>query len=178
MGQYYVAIILDCHGRFISAWLNPHDYDYGAKLTEHSSVNSAFVAAVSQQICPEGALYRSAVVWAGDYAPVEEELEVTLYDSIDLAPNQGKGIAASAAAAARYPYLVNWTKRLYVDKRKETTFNPLPLLTAEGNGLGGGDYKGSAMNLVGTWARDELSLESVVPPEAKELVCGFKLDFE
>ena len=32
--------------------------------------------------------------------------------------------------------------------------HPLPLLTADGNGRGGGDYSGLDMNLVGSWARD------------------------
>ena len=32
--------------------------------------------------------------------------------------------------------------------------HPLPLLTAEGNGRGGGDYWGSNQRFVGTWARD------------------------
>lgn len=182
MGQYYVAIIMDAAGRFIRAWFNPHNYEYGAKLTEHSSVKSAFVAAVSQQICPTGALYRCAVAWAGDYAPMEEGMDVNLYDSIDLVPNQKKGISATAtaptASTAAYPFLVNWSKLLYVDTRKESNFSPLPLLTAEGNGLGGGDYRGSSMELVGTWARDELSFESAVPPDFTEIVCGFKMDDE
>jgi hypothetical protein len=177
MGQYYVAIIMDASGRFIRAWLNPHNFNYGAKLTEHSSVKSAFVAAVSQQISPEGMLYRSAVVWAGDYAPIEEGMEVNLYDAIDLAPNQKKGLSLTAGGEmSKYPYLVNWSKRLYVDMRKEEFEHPLPLLTAEGNGRGGGDYGGTSMDLIGTWARDELSFESAVPPEAQELVCGFKMD--
>ena len=180
MGQYYVAIIMDAAGRFIRAWFNPHNYEYGAKLTEHCGVKSAFVAAVSQQICPTGALYRSAVAWAGDYAPMEEGMDVNLYDSIDLVPNQKKGIApaAAAATASAYPFLVNWSKQLYVDTRKESNFSPLPLLTAEGNGLGGGDYNGTSMDLIGTWARDELSFESAPPSElqTQELVCGFKLD--
>ena len=166
---------MDASGRFIRAWLNPHNFNYGAKLVEHCDVKSAFVAAVSQQISPEGMLYRSAVVWAGDYAPIEEGLEVNLYDAIDLAPNQKKGLGPAAAEMSKYPYLVNWTKRVYVDTRKETEFSPLPLLTAEGNGRGGGDYEGTSMELVGSWARDELSVESAAPQEAVELVCGFQL---
>jgi hypothetical protein len=181
MGQYYVAIIMDAGGKFIRAWFNPHNYEYGAKLTEHSGVKSAFVAAVAQQICPEGMLYRSAVVWAGDYADKEEGLDVTLYDSIDLVPNQKKGLGSGhylrAVDMSVYPYLVNWTKRLYVDARKETHEHPLPLLTVEGNGRGGGDYRGTSMELVGTWARDELSFESTAP-EFAELVCGFKMNYE
>lgn len=39
------------------------------------------------------------------------------------------------------------------------TVHPLPLLTAEGNGRGGGDYheQNPDIELVGTWARDSIS---------------------
>ena len=53
------------------------------------------------------------------------------------------------------------------------TIHPLPLLTAEGNGRGGGDYYGSDMELVGTWARDVISVERQVPEGYSELVCNF-----
>lgn len=43
----------------------------------------------------------------------------------------------------------------YVDGHR---VHPLPLLTAEGNGRGGGDYTGLSMNLVGTWARDNITV--------------------
>lgn len=39
--------------------------------------------------------------------------------------------------------------------------HPLPLLTATSNGLGGGDYDGTNMNYVGSWAGDRLSSKIV-----------------
>lgn len=56
-------------------------------------------------------------------------------------------------------FLVNVTKKEYVDLWEAPcvdgyTIHPLPLLTAEGNGRGGGDYSGLNMDMVGTWARD------------------------
>jgi hypothetical protein len=46
---------------------------------------------------------------------------------------------------------------------KGTKIHPLPLLTCEGNGLGGGDFRGNERGIVGTWARDLISIESECP---------------
>lgn len=56
-------------------------------------------------------------------------------------------------------YIVNESKKEYVDlwrlpQCNGWTIHPLPLLTSEGNGRGGGDYEGLGMKYVGTWARD------------------------
>lgn len=82
-----------------------------------------------------------------------------------------------------YPWLVNHDKGLVVDKRKVPKdsggwrIHPLPLLTVEGNGRGGGDFRedreGNQGNfkLIGSWARDRISLSKTLPK-------GFtKLDF-
>ena len=43
-------------------------------------------------------------------------------------------------------------------------YHPLPLLTCEGNSRGGGDYRGQdRQNLLGSWARDSLSIEAMRP---------------
>jgi hypothetical protein len=52
--------------------------------------------------------------------------------------------------------------------------DPMPLLCAEGNGRGGGDYHGSAMKLIGSWARDLISVESEIPNGYTELVPSFR----
>lgn len=41
--------------------------------------------------------------------------------------------------------------------------DPLPILTALGNGMGGGDYVGTNESYVGTWAWDLLSVEDEAP---------------
>jgi hypothetical protein len=61
-------------------------------------------------------------------------------------------------------YLVNHTKKEFVDKNKLKTdggwvIHPLPLLTCSGNGRGGGDYGGTDENYVGSWAGDVISVE-------------------
>lgn len=74
-------------------------------------------------------------------------------------------------------YLVNHDKKEFVDKTKTPRdddgwrIHPLPLLTCEGNGRGGGDYRGES-ELVGRWARDVISVESTksaIPKDYTEL---------
>ena len=76
----------------------------------------------------------------------------------------------------RCKYLVNHDKKEFVDKSKTPRgtanwmggdgwrIHPLPLLTCEGNGRGGGDFHEDENNgdlgLIGSWARNVISLES------------------
>jgi hypothetical protein len=75
-----------------------------------------------------------------------------------------------------YKYIVNYTKKQYIripDKKGE--IHPLPLLCADGNGRGGGDYEGVNMQLVGSWAYDEIGVTNTIPENIKtELVATFR----
>jgi hypothetical protein len=75
-------------------------------------------------------------------------------------------------------YLVNHDKKQFVNKtnvpkdRDGWRIHPLPLLTCEGNGRGGGDFRGDS-DLVGSWARDIISVESTkstIPKGYTELI--------
>lgn len=69
-------------------------------------------------------------------------------------------------SATMYGYLINVSKHEYIDishylsdcgKDGEKIYDiihPLPILTAVGNGQGGGDYEGICMEYVGVWAGD------------------------
>lgn len=70
-----------------------------------------------------------------------------------------------------HPFICNHDKLEYVNKNRVPKItakwaegrtyriHPLPLLTAEGNGQGGGDFFGKdAQGLVGRWARDRISV--------------------
>jgi hypothetical protein len=83
-------------------------------------------------------------------------------------------------STAQYPYIVNHTKKQFVDKRKNIDtrdgalgLHPLPLLTCEGNGRGGGDYNGESP-LIGLWARDVISIEKNKPLDCVEIVFDLK----
>jgi hypothetical protein len=176
MGQGYNAIILDESGNIIRTWINPHNYNNGYKLMEHSYIGNNFVSVVEFLLSPEGMFYKSRLVWAGDYADTEltSDDDNNLYHmSFDLGGRESVGLPK--ADTSTYRYIVNHTKKLYVDKNLEFSGNihPLPLLTAEGNGRGGGDYSGASEDLVGTWARDVISVEKDLPAGFTELECPF-----
>jgi hypothetical protein len=176
MGQGYCAIILaekSSKNEIIRTWVHPHSYNNGYKLTEHSYVGNDFVNSVEFLISPLGMFYKSRLVWAGDYADVEPESK-NLYEMIDVVPNNTKGSSPPATSMEGYPYVVNHSKHLFVKKvLGNFIIHPLPILTSEGNGCGGGDYNGTHMDLVGTWARDIISVEAAIPDGYTELVCDF-----
>jgi hypothetical protein len=186
MGQYYKAIILaeksenspnSPKSEFIRTWLDPLSYNNGSKLTEHAYIGNNFVAAVEAQISPDGMFYRSRLVWAGDYAdpePLGDNLNQAVPGARLATYTSAVATDTAVAAPTVYRFIVNHTKRQYVDKEKSTVLHPLPLLTAEGNGRGGGDYHGPRQEDVGIWARDVLSAERIVPEAGyTEFVCGF-----
>ena len=80
-------------------------------------------------------------------------------------------------------YVVNHSRHLFVDKYnvkeikdwKGAKIHPLPLLTCEGNGRGGGDFRGENV-WVGTWARDIISVESKKPKGYTEITPNFNED--
>lgn len=167
MGQYYKPTNIDN-----KEWLYSHDYGNGLKLTEHSYIGNDFVSAVENLLIPAGRWYKARIVWAGDYADGEPELEAdengnkpNLYH---LCEDDKKIEPETRELPPEYRYLCNHSKKVFIDyttiKQDESgwTINPIPLLTCEGNGRGGGDFRGEDSR-VGTWARDSISIESSIP---------------
>lgn len=165
MGQYYYAIILDAAGKIV-VWMNAHAYGEGLKLMEHSYCDNPFVNSFEHGLSPEGAYYKSRVVWAGDYADKENGEEKNLHELCE----DSKVVRPDVKSTAKYRYIVNHTKRRYVDKNEVKTVHPLPLLTVEGNGRGGGDLH-EAPSWVGSWSRDVISVEEGVPEGFEQLRC-------
>ena len=77
-------------------------------------------------------------------------------------------------------YIVNNTKQQFVDITKSPKdsdgyqIHPLPLLTCEGNGQGGGDYYRRNKH-IGIWALDEIYVSNKKPIGYKELKPNFKI---
>ena len=116
------------------------------------------------------------IVWAGDYADPEEFRVDNLYSIME-----GTGLQMLIEAIPEdYKYLINLDKKEYVDKSKcpihndkwQTRIHPLPLLTADGNGRGGGDYRRDN-DLVGSWARNRIALVKDIPEGFTELIPNF-----
>jgi hypothetical protein len=119
-------------------------------------------------------------------------MKKNLYHMCDDLPNLK--IKPQTVSSKWYPYIVNHTRKEYVDKRKnseckkrrggdessdeedyEMMIHPLPLLVSETAGGGGGDYHGTNESDVGCWARDVITMESRHPgDEYKEFIVGFR----
>jgi hypothetical protein len=76
-------------------------------------------------------------------------------------------------------YLINYDKKEFVNKTKVPKdsdgwqIHPLPLLTCEGNGRGGGDFRRDEVKLIGCWSRDKIGVatkKSEVPKDFKEII--------
>jgi len=182
MGQGYRAIILASEkhegNELIRTWVDSGSYGNGYKLTEHSYIGNNYVQAVEYLISPLGMFYKSRLVWSGDYADNEKGMEENLYFISDNEMNKNKMSCPKECNMILFRYIINHTQKKYVDKTFNVLNNryiihPLPLLTSEGNGRGGGDYRGENMHLLGTWARDTISVDMEIPNGYEELVCDF-----
>lgn len=176
MGQYYVAVNVDNMEH-----VQPHTYDNGAKLMEHSYIGNNFVEAVEFLLIDDGENKArwsgQRICWAGDYASALEGEEENLYNL-----TKGDGLQMLVEAIPEdYIYLINLDKKQYVDKSKcpnmsggwsDFKVHPLPLLTAEGNGRGGGDYRGDE-DYVGSWARNRIALVNKIPEGYTEITPNF-----
>jgi hypothetical protein len=169
MGQYYYPIILDENGNIV-VWMDAHEYVNGLKLTEHSFIENNFVSTFEFGLSPEGIYHKYRVVWAGDYADNELNQSKNLYHLC----NEYKCIHPKVKETNNYKFIVNHTKKQFVNKSKVPEkdgyrLHPLPILTAEGNGRGGGDYH-SDSSLIGSWARDIISVEENEPVDFEEVI--------
>jgi hypothetical protein len=177
MGQYYQALFLaqkvnDSDAEVIRSSVHPFSFENGMKLIEHSYLKNTFMSAIEYLLSPLGLFYRSRIVWAGDYAdpePGSNENLNHMSESKQFVPHFPEDYCKIMEG---YNFIVNHTKKQYVTKTGRV-YHPLSLLTAEGNGRGGGDYHGSCEDLVGTWARDLISVELAAPPDYTEIVCPF-----
>ena len=171
MGQYYKPMSIDKMEHVYS-----HDYGNGLKLMEHSYIGNNFVNTVESLLAPGGEWYKNRLVWAGDYAD-EEENGDNLWTQVGDDPIEPDDMDQVESGR----YIVNHTKREYVDKdyapkdSEGWMVHPLPLLTCEGNGRGGGDYR-LHNDAVGYWARDEISIEKEEPKDFKEIIPHFIMD--
>ena len=200
MGQYYRCLTTDKEGNDtiyslqIKGWQGYGEDESGAptyngvKLMEHSWLGNSFMMAISQKIY----LNPLQIAWVGDYAndyrwesgtefkPNPEWLWNKAWESnpeeVDIEP-------ADANFTIRGKYLVNHTLEQFLDidryimrsTEDDWCIHPLSLLTACGNGLGGGDYwrKGLDIEEVGAWCWDSISFEDEIPEGYEEVYVTF-----
>lgn len=201
MGQYYKPVILKEDKKTPIGFAYSHDFGSGLKLMEHSWMKNDFVGFIESLLIKDSPFHKSPIVWAGDYADEEpfenipkKVIDALVEDGYELERLQSNGanlydIASNSAVKLQSStnmvlkskdkrYLVNHDKKQFVDKTKVPKdsdgwqIHPLPLLTVEGCGRGGGDYRGDSP-LVGSWARDIISVEglkSEIPKDYTEVI--------
>jgi len=174
MGQYYKPISIDKKQFVLS-----HEYDNGLKLMEHSWIGNGFVGIVEDLIAEGGDWHGDRIVWAGDYADEEKGSKENLYSIVGVDENK----IYPKRTKKKYRYVVNLDTKEFVDtkkvplsdvwedeKGKEWPFSihPLPILTCEGNGRGGGDLR-KEDPLVGKWARNRVIVSKTKPKGFTEM---------
>lgn len=191
----------------IRAALSPYDFDNGAKLMEHSYVRNNYVGAFLYLIDLLDDSEGVPCVWGGDYAdtigtdgmPFIERLNDAGRIETDggfhahYAANEWMGEDKKSkdyldvldmvkeSKLHHYSYIINRTKKQYVEVPKNVNgqwiIHPLPILLADSNGRGLGDYedeyctnpeekdvslkkyeKKHNAQFVGTWAYDSISV--------------------
>ena len=187
MGQYYKAVNLDRQ-----EYLSSYDYDSGAKLMEHSWLLNPMLIAAMHLLAPGGRWHKTRLVWAGDYA--DEKAYLDGFSNVYYVDERGVNHVHNVYSYAKkhfekindqyeynpsLRYIINHTKKQYVDLAKcpmidGWMIHPLSLLTASGNGRGGGDYRGHNKHLVGLWAGDVISSDSKVPQGYEEITPDFR----
>lgn len=182
MGQYYMPYIKEmATGKEMS--LYSHQFGSGLKLTEHSWIGNHFCNRVLNLIIDKP----MKIAWVGDYAEYEDienneaigESEFNqIYNKVWEDEQWGKEHRIKPdEEGIKFDFSKNW---YFVNKTKKEYFNlksyiensrteddwclqPLSLLTAVGNGKGGGDYRGCNQEYIGYWAFDEIYISEKEP---------------
>lgn len=160
----------------------------GLKLMEHADIDNDFCKSITKKLlCTP-----TRICWCGDYADGEQlysefssaKVKPTFADR-EATP---KTIRRDGMELSESRYIIDLDRREYVNiedyleqseyKQKcltisqfgaaEVKYNtrilyPIALLTAKGNGRGGGDYHGTCMEYIGRWAWDAIEIVNALP---------------
>lgn len=164
----------------------------GVKLMEHSWWENDFLVNFCARLYEKSREnnHETHILWLGDYADLNclsslEGLSVCYAGVARRSwlkqalqdPNRKEDDIDNANPdfSLTNKYLVNTTKQEFINCTTYYSYNcdidgwcihPLPLLTAVGNGEGGGDYFGVNTELVGRWAGDALYIDDEEPAES------------
>ncbi len=192
MGQYYRAVVgkknvcalKNCKifDSFDVKDVDGSDSGSGMKILEHGWMGNWFCLGVEKEI------YKNPmrIIWVGDYADAEMRKAAKKAAKASFIPGPGvwakdgtEVIVHDESFSLDGKFLVNHTLRQFValddyaSRSKDEdawSIDPLPLLTAIGNGQGGGDYYGAmSAGFVGAWAWHEISIEDA-PPDGYVLI--------
>lgn len=177
MGQYY-DILIKQDGVFYHSSRSVDGEYMMAKLMEHSWFDNDTLKCISALIYKKP----SRVYWVGDYAndvksPINGLSPKEISKIFDLtykneSVNKIETLKSADGISLKGKYLVNYDKKIYISGDEYFDWamdsngwctHPLSLLTALGNGQGGGDFYGENKEKVGSWAGDLISVEDTYP---------------
>ena len=165
MGQYYHAYTKNATEERVwslqcTNFTETRNFDWyiGLKLTEHSWCGNVLTDAMSFY------LYKNPtqLAWVGDYA-YDAEVYEKCWKNED---SEFNFVVSDESFDYTGKWLVNHTTKEAFPLDKPAgemwVMYPISLLTAIGNGKGGGDYYGKN-KMIGKWAMHILSIEDAVP---------------
>lgn len=168
MGQYYHAGVQE-----LNECVTGHDFNNGIKLMEHSWIINNYVNVIEKLIAPGGRWYGKSLTWGGDYAE-GDDVNPETYNFEKIKPE--------VTEYHYFRFLINETKKSFVDldkvpvsdvwidpdtkEKHDYRIHPLPLLSCNSNGRGGGDFFGSDdNNLIGSWAGNVITVSNDQPSD-------------
>ena len=189
-----------CGKKVIERFCEPFEYNNFLKMMEHAYVGNLYVEAAIRMLyycCQVNHVNAMPFVWCGDYAEtsIKENEDFTVYDQVrflkEKAPKATEAyrnfktvdkpeVFPNFGKVKQNIVLVNYDKKEYVripsERPMAYTIHPLPILCADGNGNGGGDYHGTYMKYVGRWAYNRIGIVMCdnIPEGFKELKVNFK----
>ena len=187
MGQYY-RVVLESNG--VRKVYEPLAYlidedgvrfieSCGAKLTEHSMIGDPFSDGIANVLFTS--TNPQSVAWVGDYSNKVDGGKQFYRKAYGTLKGRRSSVKAIPVEGCEFDYagkfLLNFTKGEFVsydiylanvksNYKGWNPYNPLSLLTAVGNGQGGGDYYGenrveyATYDLIGRWAGDLIKISS------------------
>ena len=194
MGQYYKTIIkidTEIEDRIIKIDNDCFEFSHGLKLMEHSWLGSEWADLLALQLYNQ----TCRVAEVGDYADEFPLHSVAHREQFNRHIKSAKGLETLMKDGNwvgfdyKDKYLVNLDAKLYIDfnsymeKCKDSygyIVSPMNLLTAQGNGRGGGDYHNCypCFDLVGKWAWDLICIKDEKPEGFEEFQVIFKEEVE
>lgn len=167
MGQYYMAVLGNEFGTDCKVFNRSVDGEYTfAKLLEHSWWENSFVNSFSKRLYNE----LGRVIWCGDYAGESDDFDFPICSASYVPCYRevwGDNVKTLGSTSTDFTlddkFLINYDTKEYVNLneykekskgRDSWVIHPLPLLTAVGNGRGGGDFHEGNIGFenVGIWA--------------------------
>lgn len=154
---------------------NKFECSIGLKLMEHSYIGNQLCRAMEYLLSTEYA--GCPVVWGGDYGDEVFARENRKYGESEALTAYELGSPLTTATRKKLPakrkwrnkwnrYLINHDTHEYVKiprfNKDKWQIHPLPILTSNGSGRGGGDFIGED-DRIGMWCGHHLSVANKLP---------------